>query len=215
MCGIEYGSGYSWQELVNLIHSEPRYDTAHIPPGFSDHRSNITNDFNGRAMKVLTAVLGENVEDYKEVNERRRPFSAGCTGFFRLNLFPVAFRDTSHSRWSGEFATSTGFSEKEAYLNFCQTERFKVLRQLAVERAPKLILCFGKTYTPDFVDAFADATCEMTEEVVEGVTLSWLINAAGTLVAICPFPNSRFNSNLKFQAMGDRIADLLKTITSR
>lgn len=57
-------------------------------------------------MKFLSAIDGGRVKDYKEFARIVMPFVRGGRGYFKMNLHPIGFKDTSHGRWLEEFQVS-------------------------------------------------------------------------------------------------------------
>ncbi len=54
-------------------------------------------------MKLLSAINGGRVEDYERCALEQKPFVLGGAGYFKLNLDPISFKNTSHALWIEEF----------------------------------------------------------------------------------------------------------------
>jgi hypothetical protein len=208
LCGIEWGGTRSAECLAKELlrdESQPR-------TGYPDAAHNEAYIFNRQALKILSATEGTKVSGYRDFCYRAKPFTQGSSGYFKLNLYPVAFKDTSQSRWHGHYAAVTGLATKRDYIAWCQTHRFAQMRQWAATARPKLILCLGKDYRTDFKRAFHDESATFNHESIAGRDLWWSVNADGTLVAIIPFMVNRhgLTRNDSIQKFGDRIGQLME-----
>lgn len=207
VCGIEWGGGH---DLASL--NENILDEVVSPPlGYEDPSHNLAYIFNRQTMKLITAMQGGQVDDYEKMVVQNRPFVNGCTGYFKMNLFPIAFKDTGHQRWQSDFVGVTGFPNKEEYLAWCRRVRFAQMRNWVSIHKPKVIVCFGKTLINDFSTAFVNGNGKFTKENILNRELSWTRTVDDVLVAVCPFPVNRYglNSHALLQAFGDRIRKLM------
>lgn len=204
VCGIEWGGGHS-PEALDLHMDE---EVTHPPSGYEDWRDNLAYIFNRQVMKLLSAINGGAVSEYKKFAESIQPFVQGRSGYFKMNLYPIGFRDTSHSRWHDKFADITGFESKADYLAWCSTYRFPQIRRWAELFTPKLILCLGKTYLSEFKVAFHEHGAVLNHESIDDRDLFWGFNKQGSLVAIIPFMVNRNGlvKNGSIQKVGGRIA---------
>lgn len=213
VCGIEWGGGHTPESLTS--HME---DDVSVPPrGYADWKENLAYTFNWRVMKILSAISGGTVSEYKRFAEKVQPFVDGSQGYFKMNLYPIGFKDTSYARWHDQFSSITGFQSKADYLAWCSERRFPRMRKWAEEAAPKLILCLGKTYIQDFQSAFYDKGAEMKREVIDDRDLFWGINRQGSLVVVIPFMVNRNGlvKDLSIQKFGERISQLLTNQSTR
>ena len=171
---------------------------------------NLKYIYNRQTLKLISVLRGGQASDFRATAENVRPFVAGNNRYFKLNLYPIAFKDTSHAKWLTGFSEITGFARKEDYIEWCRANRFPVLRQWAEKYHPKLIICFGKTYIDDFKLAFVGNKCPHEQALLCGKELSWFRANFHTLVAVCPFPVNRYglNSNASLQAFGDKLRAL-------
>ena len=208
LCGIEWGGPQSAERLqAEMVRDESR-----PRGGYADAAHNLAYIFNRQAMKILGAIAGAKVSAYRDFCAQARPFTQGSPGYFKLNLYPIAFKDTDEARWHGEFAQATGFGTKAGYIAWCRAHRFPRMREWARAARPRLILCLGKDYRADFKRAFHDEGAAFHQEAIEGRDLWWSVNADGTLVAMIPFMVNRhgLTRNDSIQAFGDRIAALME-----
>ncbi len=209
VCGIEWGGGTDAQGLKNYINQKwegsPNF-------GYKEIEDLDFYPYNRIVYKLLGVMQGFSVDDYKDFAHKEQPFIENShSNYFKMNLYPIAFRKTDHNHWEQEFSDITGFENKQQYLDWCHENRFPVMRQWVQKYAPKLIICFGKTYTHEFDSAFSDNDKEFTNETVRDLLLQWKKNNNGTIIAILPFPNAP-NQGLKshsdIESMGKRLAKL-------
>lgn len=207
LCGIEWGGIRS----AECIEAEMRCDESQPRTGYPDAAHNHAHIFSRQALKILSAIAGQKVSQYRDFCAQAQPFTQGSSGYFKLNLYPMAFKDTNPARWHGEFAQVTGFETKSGYLAWCRAHRLPAMRQWAHAARPKLILCQGKDYRADFKRAFHDDNVTFNHEPIDGRDLWWSLNADGTLVVIIPFMVNRngLTRNDSIQKFGDRIAQLM------
>lgn len=162
-------------------------------------------------MKILAVIDGQEVADYKQFAKQTRPFTEGTESYFKANLYPIGFKNTSHTYWKSEFVDITGFDNKQQYLDWCVEKRFPAMRKWAAQAKPKLIICAGKTYLHHFKQAFADPDSTFNAERIEDRDLYWTRNSDGTLVVVIPFMGGRWGlvRNVAIQAFGQRVRALL------
>ena len=205
-CGIEWAGGHSPAELEDELLS--KVDTPFF--GHHDPAQILEGPFNIPTMKLITAMHGVQVEDYAKMAHQLRPFVKGSTGYFKMNLLPISFKDTGHQRWQSEFLGITGFSNKEEYLAWCRRVRFAQMRTWVSRYKPKTIVCFGKTWINEFKAAFVNGDSEFTKEPILDREISWVKTSDDVLVVVCPFPVNRYglNSNELLQAFGGKIGAL-------
>lgn len=212
ICGIEWGGGHDRAALVRHIERD-----VDVPPaGYDRWEENLAYIFNWQAMKLLAAIDGEDVASYKSYAQRVAPFVEGRQGHFKLNLYPLSFKNTNVSRWNSDFAEVTGLPTKQSYMAWCQAERLPQMRRWTAEARPRLIICLGKTYADDFAAAFLDTGTLFNIETLEGCEVRWAYNCANSLVVVLPFMVNRHGlvKNAAIQVVGARIAALLlKTAT--
>lgn len=208
VCGIEWGGGTSAESLREYIQLEWNQS-----PDFG-HDELFFYPFNKVIYKLLAALNGEKVEHYVEFANREKPFLKDSPSYyFKMNLYPIAFKNTGVDLWTLEFSEITGFKNKHEYIRWCNRYRFPFMNQWVEKYQPKLIICFGKTYETEFNIAFSDGYKSFNEEQIEHVVLKWKKNDNGTIVAVLPFPNSPtgLKHHSTIQLVGERLGELLKT----
>lgn len=209
VCGIEPGGPHSVDAaaLQRLVRAP---GAAGAQPGYADWHSNLAGSFRRRITKLLAALHGWPVAEYRTFAEQRQPFVQGRRGYARLNLYPVGFADTDPSRWNADFAAATGFTRKADYLAWCDAHRLPTLRRRAAAHVPRLVVGLGKSYLAPFQRAFLDPDASLAHESVAGKPLSWGRNAEGSVVAVLPFLTSAsgLQSNAAIQDFGRRLREI-------
>lgn len=214
-CGIEWGGGHpaDEQELYKIFMQDVStpadgYKTADGEP---DWKENLTYRFNWQAMKLLSAINGGIVSDYKLFAESIRPFVKGGMGYYKMNLYPLSFRNTAYQLWKDAFAKATGFENKQDYIEWIRSRRFPVMNSWVQTFSPKLIVCAGITYSSDFRKAFVDDGLEFNRETIDDRELNWVVNKNGTTVVVIPFMLNRngLTRNVSIQKFGERIRGLM------
>lgn len=162
-------------------------------------------------MKLLGAVNGGLATDYKEFARKVKPFVIGGKGYCKINLYLLAFKDTSPTLWHERFWKATGLNSKAEYVSWIRLHRFPVIKSWVERFSPRLIVCTGKSYLSDFKAAFVDNDLSIHSEVIDDRELHWALNMCGTLVAVVPFMVNRNGliKNDSIQKFGDRIRSLL------
>ena len=209
-CGIEWGGGHpsDEHELRNRIFSE-KVDLPN--EGYTDWTENIVVPFNRQALKLLTSINGGSVPAYKEFAEINQPFIKGAKGYFKANLYPLAFKNTSHELWKDGFSKATGINKKQDYLEWVRVNRFPEMKRWVETYCPQLIVCVGKSYLTEYALAFADDGLAFNTEVIDDRELNWVVNMNGTILVVIPFMLNRYGltKNESIQKFGDRIGELL------
>lgn len=208
-CGIEWGGGHVANvEVLNTMFAE---DLRQPPIGYDTWEENLAYIFNWQAMKLLSVINGRQVSDYKSFAKEVKPFTSGSRGYFKMNLYPLAFRNTSHEHWASEFAQATGLADKASYLSWIKANRFPAMRAWTDQHLPKVIVCAGITYLHDFRLAFGEEEMNLTTEIIDDRQLVFGFNTLGTLIVVIPFMVNRngLTRNASIQKFGERIRSLL------
>ena len=205
LCGLEWGGGFKPEELAD----EFKDDVSEPSVGYKSHERNLAYQYNIKAIKLLCALNG--ASDHVKFNETVKPFTQGAKGYFKLNLYPLAFKNTSHSLWSEGFAKATGIENKSEYIRWIEQNRFPKLRAWAKERKPRLIICVGISYKNEFIAAFGGEGAQVKEAVAGGKKFYYFKNEAGAIVAITYFLGNPhgLNSDAVIKAAGEKIAQIL------
>lgn len=207
VCGIEWGGHHSMEDLILHLASDVSPPCA----GYDDWHLNLSYPFNRQLMKLFAVMEGWKLEDYSRFAELSRPFVAGSRGYFKTNLFPIAFAKTHPSLWNRDIAEVTGFPTKNDYVEWCRSHRFPAMRRWVQAARPRLVVCLGKTYRADFASAFLDPEGSYTVTQMDGHEIAHGLNADGSLVVSLPFmlnPHG-LTRNTSIEAVGHHIAKLL------
>lgn len=209
-CGIEWGGEHPADEH-ELTHSIFTKNLEQPNDGYQEWTENIAYIFNWQAMKLLNAIHGGSVLDYKKFAYTNQPFVKGAEGFFKMNLYPLAFKNTSHELWKSGFSIATGLASKQDYISWIKENRFPILKRLVETHVPKLVVCVGKSYLSEFASVFSENASEFKCEVIDGRELNWTVNKQGSLVVVIPFMVNRngLTKNVTIQKVGNRIGELL------
>lgn len=208
VCGIEWGGEWiSYEWLKEELESQPDLNP---PDGYETEKSNIDYIYNINATKLLAGIDGLPVSEYEKFAMDIKPFVKGQKGYFKMNIYPLPFKDTSGDRWKLWMHELTGFSGKDEYLEWCRNNRFQFFRESLKKHKPKLIVCFGKSYKEDFMSAFCGDGVVIRNETISGRDLYWSMSG-NTVVTVCPFPTSQhgLNSNNLIQDFGKRIREIV------
>ncbi len=154
VCGIEFGQGHTENNLkLEEDVSKPGYVGGVGWGDLEEVKQFPTYQYNRKALKLLCALAGHDVTKYREFYEVHRCFHES-SGYFKLNLYPLGFKDTSPDRWREWLAPRTGFGTKREYIDWCQANRFPVLGKWVQKYSPRLIVCTGTSYRAEFFKAF-------------------------------------------------------------
>ena len=204
ICGIEWGGSRDPAWLMKHM----REDVQTPPKGYESWEENISYIFNWQVMKLLAAMRGYPVSQYKQFAEDEKPFVRDAVGYFKMNLYPIPFRNTSLKHWHVDFTGITGFSSKNDYIAWNKEKRFPQISTWVQACLPKLVICLGITYREEFASAFS--VNKWQEETIDEKQLRWATNEQGTLVVVVPFMVNRHGlvRNLSIQKFGERIGRL-------
>ena len=162
--------------------------------------------------KLLAVMKNYDIDNYKQFVKKEMPFlENGNSSYFKMNLYPIAFKNTSHDLWQNIFASVTGFERKNDYLEWCNVNRFPQIRKWVSTYQPEIVICLGKTYKEEFKAAFSDPDVNFNTEYIDERELSWAKNTHGTLVLVIPFMVNRNGliKNLSIEKFGIRIRELM------
>jgi hypothetical protein len=210
-CGIEWGGGHkNDKDELNAMFSSPVVNPGE---GYDSWRENLAYRFNWQAMKLLSALDGLSVKDYKNFAETKKPFTQGEKGYFKMNLFPLAFKDTSNALWGDGFSEATGFLTKNDYKAWIIKERAKKMREWVFLFNPRVIICTGISYAKEFQTAFMDRDLDNVE-IIEGQELRWGVNSNNTFVFVTPFMVNRYGltRDSSIQLFGERMRNIVSSL---
>lgn len=199
LLGIE--PGYSIQdELLADSNVQPVND------GYSIERQ-LTWRFNQNAFKLLAAIEGNPVSDYKAFAQQRRPFEAGSKGYFKGNLYPYAC--TNVEVWPQVAADETGFRSKSEYQEWCRHHRWRAIAGWVNKYCPKLIVAAGNSFRNDFSAAVFGEIVELKLHgmSVNGVRKNIYYRVSdGKRLVVIPHLSRGLHENEALQKAGEFIA---------
>lgn len=206
VCGIEWGGGHDAAGLRSHL----RKTDQHPPGGYDSWQKNLSWIFNWQIMKLLAVMNERPLKAYKQFAKEVEPFVMGAKGYFKLNLYPIAFRTTNQKHWINDFAPITGFSTKQEYVDWCAERRLPKIREWSQFHSPELVICLGKTYRDVFATTFAVSHGTWETEIIDDRELCWAINEYGTLIFVLPFMVNRNGlvRNASIQKFGERISQI-------
>ncbi|WP_069636736.1 hypothetical protein [Campylobacter pinnipediorum] len=209
-CGIEWGGGFpDDKNELSKIFSE---DVSVMNWGYSNPNENLKYRFNSRAMKLLSAVNGGLIKDYKNFAREVKPFVQDEKGYCKMNLYPLSFKNTNLNLWSENFIKATGLNNKNEYKTFIEKNRFPILQDLVKKHNPKLIICTGITYKDQFFKAFTYDNPQIKQERIDDKFFCWAKNYNGTVVIVIYFMTGRYGliKDSSVQKTGEKIRDIIK-----
>ncbi|AWX16133.1 hypothetical protein CEP48_08115 [Mergibacter septicus] len=206
-CGIEWGGeNINSESLQQFLATDEWKNIDGL-----DEMENCGNPTDQGICKVLAAVAGRKVEDYKAFAEEQQIWIKGAkTGYFKMNLFPLWFENTNVP-WSKELKDIFGFADKKEYQNWCRQYRFPKMKELMQEHQPKLIIGFGKSHLNDFNLAFSDGNKQFYTNTIDDQEIYWKRENNTLLVVVPAVTGGAYSliSDQSKQEVGEFIRDLL------
>jgi len=184
-CGIEYS--------ISKEAGDKKYTKIDEPDpvsGIDRRKKFIKYPYIRNVLKLYSAILGEKVSNYKKVFHTTGAFDKK-SDVFKLNLYPVPFKNTKSSLWTTEHSRNTGLASKSQYREWCRLNRFPVIKKWMEEYKPKAIICTGITHPTEFNDAFFSPDHEIDRfkhEIIDEKKLYHLRQPeTNTIIFIIPF----------------------------
>jgi hypothetical protein len=173
----------------------------------------IKHPHNWKAAKLLAAMHIDDVAQYKTFYENRGCFHRDGS-FFWINLFPLRFRNTSHSNYTEKEGTACGLATKAEYERWCEEHRVVALKSWVRQCNPRMIVCTGirDPYFRWFRMAFGTGGEALQDHVIGGKCLkTFPANDGKTIVAVTYFFGGThgLNSDKQIYATGRHLADLV------
>lgn len=227
ICGLEWG-GVDNKDIEKM---KGEFANPKIHAGYEDTEEEIKKQldyrFNQACYKILHALAtfdindphhtaGKESEGYADFFQKTKPFVEGKTGYLKINLYPLAFKNTNTDNWASTQRISTGIKSKEDYKKWIEKERFPVIRRWTEKHKPRLILCFGTSHRTDFAAAFLEPKAKLQKidkSISKGLTIyQQRINDGKTLVVIAAHPTSPskvMKSDQERENLGKYLAEAL------
>jgi hypothetical protein len=218
ICGIEWGGGYTdYQKDLTVDINQGKIDN---PSDKYDW--NVQNTYTyGRSFAKLYTAIHNVSDDYNIENYQNYIENLEGNEVFKLNLYPVSFKDTNYKLWhQHNLDEITGFKNKYLYQLWFFFNRFPKFAELRKEHKPKLIICTGVDYLVDFLMCFG--ATENIDNIQVGTIKGnsdknkyertyYHIKIDKTLLVVVPFFSGSYglNSYYLLNEMGKAIKNLL------
>jgi hypothetical protein len=175
--------------------------------------------FNRGAFKLLAAINGVPVEDYRSFAELHQPFvrnRGNCAAgryYFKGNLYPYACHTVED--WPEDAQLDTGIADKEVYRQWCRDYRLPTILKWVDRYRPALFIGVGKTCRQEFSLAVFGREVDFREKefVINTFTktLYYFVEGDKRLIIIPHFA-SRYglNSNEALRQAGEFIGGLMR-----
>jgi len=148
LSGIEWGGGddeaYYGDKLPREIGNG-----SYQPPKRYDWKDSLTYPYGRSFAKLYAAMQGRDVASYREIGDY------DGSEVFKLNLYPIAFRNTDDQLWRKHgLERLTGFKDKYLYQAWCMLHRFPAFSEKLREHSPEIIIGTGVTCLSEFFLCF-------------------------------------------------------------
>ncbi|MCW9711133.1 hypothetical protein L5B71_09845 [Avibacterium sp. 21-586] len=211
-CGLEHGYDLSEKldEFLQLPHDKsPIYSWDH-PDCVGDWKYVYNRKICWflRYFYHLELYHNENMEAL--VKRHHILYSEQANGIgFKLNMYPLPFKNRSSINWEENYQKATGFSSFSEYKNWCIEYRGKYFRALLEKYRPKLIVCTGISEVNNFVRCFTGKD-NFTYSNNAEIKIAYA-KFKETLICVCPFftNSSGINSYAKMEALVKDIKEKL------
>lgn len=150
--GIEHG------EIGTIANSSPSIEP--VDCYSIKTQLGFRSPFNRNAFKLLAAMNGYQVAQFRKFAEEHQPFvrrgrSENIKGngnlYFKGNLYPYACKKVKI--WPEDAIRETGISDKNKYQQWCLRHRFPVIKQWVDKYQPKIFIGVGITCRDEFSSA--------------------------------------------------------------
>lgn len=140
--------------------------------------------FNRNAFKLLAALDGAEPASYRAFALERRPFEAGSTGYFKGNLSPLPFNNTSE--WDSDAEDESGFSDRASYEGWMVATRLPVIASWVARCRPRLFIGVGISRAELFAKAVGAKGLLTHEFGVNGHTkrVHWATDGLANLLVV-------------------------------
>lgn len=167
--------------------------------------------FNRSAFKLLAAMEGGDVRNFRQFAVERQPFVRGRGGYFKGNLYPYAC-NTVHD-WPERAVRETGITDKNEYRQWCREKRWPAIKRWVDKYQPRVFIGVGITCRNDFSLAVLGREVEFS---VKRFTVNsheksiYYFVDGGTRLVVVPHFSGPYglNSNRSLQEAGQFIGTL-------
>jgi len=202
--GIEHGTYKSRHDAS--------FHTAQDDPDYSI-QTQLKWPYNQKAFKLLAAIEGKEVANYREFADIYQPFVKQSKGYFKGNLYPFACRNISE--WPAEAREETGLTKLE-YREWCKKHHIPAIKKWIDKYQPKIFIGVGTTSKSEFVSAVFGEEIELNtyrfsvngheKQIFHAKTIE------RRLVIVPHLSGSRYglNSNESLRIAGEFIANFIE-----
>lgn len=202
--GIEHGTYRS-------SHDES-FHAAQVDSGYSI-KTQLKWPYNQKAFKLLAAMEGKAVSNYREFAETNKPFVKQSVGYFKGNIYPYACRNVSE--WPVEAEEETGMTKSE-YREWCSLHHIPAIKKWVDKYRPKVFIGVGVTNKSEFANAVfgMDVEFDVYQFSVNGYgkQIFYFKSAGRRLVVVPHLSGSRhgLNSNESLRIAGEFISGFIE-----
>jgi hypothetical protein len=170
--------------------------------------------YNRNAFKLLAAINGVLVSQFREFASKHQPFVQGSKGYFKGNLYPYACNNVGH--WPQDAVEETGLTSKAEYQKWCNEHRWPTVKGWVDEHQPALFIGVGNTFRSQFASSVFGRSIELESHkiTVNGHSKKvYFGQSDGRKLAVIPHlsgGSNGLNSNEAIEKTGVLISNFLK-----
>ena len=205
--GVEHGAHKGWEdESPGIRERESQYCGSH-----SIERQ-MKWPYNRGLFKLLAAIHGRAVEDYREFAYERQPFARNRPGFFKGNLYPYSFRRAAD--YTEQARREIGMPTRDAYYAWCDKYRIPEIHKWFEEHRPRVFIGIGTLCKDEFAAAVFGEAAELSRKVIavngREKNLFSRVDGWRKLVVVPHFSGKYgLNNNQSIQEAGEYIASIM------
>jgi hypothetical protein len=227
VCGMEWGvdrdaGANPLEELEKDVAAVSK--TIHLPPSGYTHnvargtpawKELVAHSYNQKVMRLLATIAGHDGASYENFAETVQPFCQGQRGYFKMNLYPFAFKSVDPKNWGEGERALTGLASKYEYEQWIELNRSAKMQERVTQYAPQAIICLGITFAEKFRAAFGSKEIEMQLEYVDQRPLRFQKLENRTILLVTPHTAGAYglNSHERIRLFGERIRELIIKVT--
>lgn len=217
-CGLEWGykdgnesEKRKYYKSISLSISRNETSTFNSEfYNFSKHQ----NQFGRFITEIYSSIYNFDKNDHSNFNK---------SDIFKINLYPIAFRDISEELYQKYMKDYLQFKSKLEYKQWCMLNRFPFLAEKAKESSSlERIICIGTSHVNEFLSAFGNISPNFEKQVVVEELSSdsptnlkpkkfyWLKIDINKFLYIIPFYSSQngFNEEILRYKFGQRVKEI-------
>ena len=198
ICGIEFGGKVDIPNVLVDINKD------HRMPNNGEYISNPNSKFDEGLRKILSII-----EDNKQ---NLKLFTKLDDKHFRMNLYPLPYPSIKST---DDYIDALEL-DKQTYYDLCENIRFPFLNRLYKTYKPKILLCFGTTFTEKFMTAFKNDDYIIYKKNINNKKIILYTNHENAII-ISPFLRSKsgLNSDLEINIFGNEIKNIIRMLDGK